>query len=517
MRTGRWIMVVVGSLVALLGFGLLLGGGALGVGYLTARDDDGFFTSPTERYEADGHALTSEPVTITDIEDLPTFLGPDDLGRVRIRGTHSADDALFIGVGPADAVDSYLSGVSRAEVTQVDFAPFSARYRTTEGGAPATPPGEQPFWAASVEGDGRQELTWDVEDGRWAVVVMNADGSAGVAADVQVGGRLDILGPIAVGLLVGGIVFLAIGVPLLVAGAVGLGSARPPQPMGPTAPGTPPGSPGQAPAAAASAAPTASRRDEPAYPARLVGALDPPLSRWLWLVKWLLAVPHAIVLFFLWIALGVLTVVAGVAILFTGRYPRGIFDFNVGVLRWTWRVGFYAYSALGTDRYPPFTLARTDYPADFDVEYPERLSRGLVLVKWWLLAIPHYIIIAIFGGGLGVNAGLFTWAEDDRWSPFVLQGGGGLIGLLVLVAGVFLLVRNRYPSGLFDFVMGLNRWVYRVVAYVTLMTDAYPPFRIDPGPDDLGAEPRPPAGDDPHGAAAGPGRRPEPVLQGGSR
>src|SRR5436305_13440926 len=159
------------------------------------------------------------------------------------------------------------------------------------------------------------------------------------------------------------------------------------------------------------------------YPLRLAGELSPQLSRWLWLVKWLLAIPHSIVLFFLWIAFVVVSVVAFFAILFTGRYPRGLFDFNVGVLRWSWRVGFYSYSALGTDRYPPFTLQDvSDYPARLEVTYPESLSRGLALVQSWLLALPPSLVVALF-----IDTGWTLWSGDGPWQALSF---GGLIALM---------------------------------------------------------------------------------------
>jgi hypothetical protein len=218
-----------------------------------------------------------------------------------------------------------------------------------------------------------------------------------------------------------------------------------------------------------------------AYPVHVDARLETDLSRWRWLVKWLLLIPHYVVLVFLWLAFAVLSLVALFAILFTGRYPRAIFDFNVGVLRWSWRVSYYSYGALGTDRYPPFTLDdRPDYPAHLEVDYPDRLSRGLVLVKWWLLALPHYVVIGFFVGGAS-----YTVSELDGQESAVVTSTG-LIGVLVLVASIVLLVTGRYPRSVFDLLLGLNRWVLRVAAYAALMTDRYPPFRLDMGGDDPG-------------------------------
>jgi len=202
------------------------------------------------------------------------------------------------------------------------------------------------------------------------------------------------------------------------------------------------------------------------YPVRLEGDPTEPLSRWLWLVKWLLLIPHYICLIFLFVTLVLTTIAAFFVLLFTGRYPRGLFDWNVGVLRWAWRVAFYGYSALGTDRYPPFTMGEApDYPARLEIDYPEQQRRGLPLIGWWLLGIPQYVIAGLLSGG-GVGWGRY---------------GGGVVGVLILVVALLLLFKNRYPRDVFDVMMAFNRWVVRVGTYARLMTPQYPPFRLDPG------------------------------------
>jgi hypothetical protein len=217
---------------------------------------------------------------------------------------------------------------------------------------------------------------------------------------------------------------------------------------------------------------------EGSYPVSIEGRLDEPLSRWLWLVKWLLAIPHYVVLLFLVIGSIFASIAAWFAILFTARYPRALFDYNVGVMRWAWRVAFYSYDALATDKYPPFTLQHDpEYPARLSVVYPEKLSRGLVLVKAWLLALPHYLIVAFFVGG---TIEITTGGEGVRYSS------PGLIGVLAIIAGIILLFTGKYPETLFNLIMGLNRWLYRVLGYALLMTDDYPPFRLDMGGTEAG-------------------------------
>jgi hypothetical protein len=453
---GHIVATVVAVLVLLAAIGSLVAGGALAWANATQRDDDGFFTTSPERFETLTHAIVSDEI------DLGSHAGREqgrydfgDVATVRLTVDATSEQPVFVGIGPADEVDRYLDGVARAEIVDVSTGPFRPRYRYLEGSSPAAPPTDQDFWVEQASGSDPQTIRWRPESGQWSVVVMNADGSAGVGVDAAAGVKLSWLGPLAAGLLVGGGVGLLAGTVLLVVGVLGISR----HPSGERVPEPAPG----------------------ASPVQLRGDLDPGVGRWLWLVKWLLIIPHLVVLAFLWLAFTVLTAVAFFAIAFTGRYPRGLFDFNVGVLRWSWRVGFYAFSANGTDRYPPFTLgAAPDYPASLDVAYPERLSRGLVWVKWWLLAIPHYVVVGILLGGTST-----VWT-DERSVPVTTVG---LLSWLVLVAVVALLFVGRYPRRLFDLIMGANRWVFRVVAYVTLMTDEYPPFALDQGP----SEPEPEA------------------------
>jgi len=469
MKAGRIVMLVAGAVLALIGFAVLAGAGLGTFAYATQRTD-GYFQTGTVRIASATYAVTSDRVDLqSDPGDNDWLIDRGALGSVRLTiDPGRSGEPVFAGIGPTAEVAAYLEGVNRDVIRDFELSPDRILYRRVPGEATPTPPGDQSFWVAQVTAAETSQLTWKVESGDWTVVLMNADASRGIDVDTRLGIKVDWLLPALIGLLALGLVLLVGGTLLIVFSTRGQPRPEPiaAQPASWPAPST-----GVLPAAGDATPPV-----EP-YPVVLTGHLDPALSRGLWLVKWLLAIPHYIVLVFLWIAFVVVTFIAFFAILFTGRYPRSLFDFNVGVLRWSWRVGYYSYSALGTDQYPPFSLQPGGYPADLTVRYPEQLSRGLVLVKWWLLAIPHYVVIGIFGGGWWLG-----W-----WRPSNARWAGdhpGLIGLLVLFAAVALLFTGRYPATIFAFVMGLNRWVYRVVAYATLMTDRYPPFRLDQGGDE---------------------------------
>ena len=170
-------------------------------------------------------------------------------------------------------------------------------------------------------------------------------------------------------------------------------------------------------------------------------------SRLLIFVRWLLVIPHVLLLYLVGMLTGVIGFVAWFAILFTGRYPRGMWDFVVMAQVWSTNVA--SYILMLRDEYPPF--GEGTYPVQFDLVYPAQLSRGLIFVKW-LLIIPHLIVLWFLG-----IAGFFAY----------------------ILAWFAILVTGRYPRGLFRFMEGLLRWSLRVGIYSNLLTDHYPPFTME--------------------------------------
>jgi len=448
----RWLMIVLGATASLIGGSLVLGGAVLLGAQLSLRDSGGFYTSSSYEVSTNSYAVTLGGVDTDFGQWADSPVQPSDLGWIRLTTETANEQPVFAGIARTSDVAAYLAGVAHDQVTDVDRRNLDIR--AVPGGVAPAPPADQTFWVASSAGTGVQDLTWPVEDGRWSVVVMNLDGTASVDVLASAGARVAYLTPAA-------LVLLALGTISLI-GAVAAFSR--PRVRG---------------ISAAATSPTPNPRpDDVAYPVTATANLSAPPGRWLWTVKWILLVPHILILTVLWAAFVLTSVAAGVVILFTRRYPRPLFDFNVGVLRWTWRVGHYSYLSLSTDRYPSFTLQPAPYPATLDVAYPAQLSRWLVLVKW-LLAVPHLLVVGIL---LGTTFGAAN-------NPSVPWATGGLIGLLVLIAALHLALLRRYPKGLFDLLIGLNRWLVRVVSYVALMTDVYPPFRLDLGGDEPASAP----------------------------
>jgi hypothetical protein len=213
---GGGALLIVGVILGFLGLCLLVGGGR-GFMAMQDRDADGYYNSDTEVLTTDLYALSSPPEFTGAGPDV--LYARDLLGSVRITGENTSPETpLFIGIGSADDVGAYLDGVGHDEVRDLDVSPFVVEYDSHPGDAPAEPPTEQTFWATSVSGTGPQTLQTEIPAGDWSVVIMNADGSGGVSADLQAGATLPIVSGITIGALAVGALLLAIGIVLTVLG-----------------------------------------------------------------------------------------------------------------------------------------------------------------------------------------------------------------------------------------------------------------------------------------------------------
>jgi hypothetical protein len=195
-RGARVALIVTGAITGLLAAGLLAVGGAALWGE-SEKDGDGYLSTDSHRFAASSHALASERLDV-DLDGAGWLMDREDVGDVRLEVAPRSDEPVFVGIAPTDQVSRYLSGVAHTSVSDVDSWPFEADYdeQAVAGEREPAPPGEQRIWAASVQGAGAQTLKWDVEDGDWSVVVMNADGSRGVDAEVEAGAKIPFLSEI---------------------------------------------------------------------------------------------------------------------------------------------------------------------------------------------------------------------------------------------------------------------------------------------------------------------------------
>jgi hypothetical protein len=230
--TGRLIGGVILVVIGVLAFAL--GGTLLGL-HLGTRDDDGFYEIDGNRIATPGRALVSDSVEV-DVGDV-WFVDASDLGDLKLSAEAPGGGAVFVGIGPTADVRRYLAGVPQQ---QVDFTDGDLEDAMLGTRAPA-PPRSQTFWGASAEGPGRRSAVWEIADGEWSGVVMNADGSAGVAVSAQLGFKTDLALWVGIGALVVGLILLAIGVVLLVSRSRARARSR--SGTGPPPPRPPPSDP----------------------------------------------------------------------------------------------------------------------------------------------------------------------------------------------------------------------------------------------------------------------------------
>ncbi len=425
------VAIVIGALISLFAFAALVAGGAGLWADSTQRDADGWLSSPWHRFDTPTRALTAEGLRLGDVRGGPEDRIPD-LGRVRVRARSVNGRPVFVAIAPEARVDAYLRDVAHTEVDGLHAQGFGGTVRpgTTVPAPPATATG----WAASASGPGTQTATWDPGSGRWSIVVMNADAAAGIHAQIQVGARAPWLLGVSLGLLGGGLLLAAAAAALIVVGARTPPSTAPPP----------------APAAA------------PVEFVKVTARLDEPLSRWLWLVKGVLLIPHLLVLALLWPAFVVLDARGD------GRH-RHHRPLSAGAVRLQRRRGALVVAG-GLLR----LLGAGHRPLSAVHARARRLSRGAGD------RLPG-AVVTLEGRPQAVAAGdpplPRTRRADRRVEPVVERPG--LLGVLVAIAAVLLLVRGRYSREIFALVVGINRWALRVVAYAALLRDEYPPFRLD--------------------------------------
>ncbi len=223
-RRGRHIAaLIVGCLLLIPGLGSLAGGTTALIAQGVATDGDGYFVETIDGIDDPGVAVASDDLWVTldgkgHDNDAPRILEWLDVD-VRLRVDAAGEQPVFAGIARASDVERYLDGVSYGRIIELDDA--RATVVSVPGSTDIAPPGDQDFWVASTTGTGEQELEWDVRSGRWAVVVMNADGSAGIDVDVDAGVRSGAITPVAITLLVGGVLATAGAVFLIVFGARG--------------------------------------------------------------------------------------------------------------------------------------------------------------------------------------------------------------------------------------------------------------------------------------------------------
>jgi len=448
MSAGKIALLVFGIIFLLVAVGLLFAGGTLVWVDQELKDSDGFISTDTIYLERGSHAIITRPADI-DLEMTWPF-DEGDLATIKVKASNdNPSKQVFIGIAEKSDVEDYLDGVEYDEITGFRIHPYDVDYKKHTGSSvPEAPdsPDIRDIWTEWVVGNGTQTLEWEIESGSWVLVLMNADGSAGIDLSGSVGIKAPWIFGLGIGLLAGGAVVLILGVLMIYF------AARRPMAGGGTMGPVPPISDGD----------TTTTENLNAYPATFsVDYPDKSLNRLTTFFRLIMIIPIAIILSlvngtiwgeahgsnYLFAAGGILFLPLVLMLLFRQKYPRWWFDWNVALTKFMARV--YAYLALLRDEYPS---TDEEQAVHIEIAYPDAkrdLNRWLPLVKWFL-AIPHYIVLFF------LNIAVFV---------------------CLVIAWFAILFTGRYPRGLFDFVVGLFRWHLRVAAYAFLLTtDRYPPF-----------------------------------------